>query len=110
MSPYWIVVARTAAAPAFLRLGIGVTARSEGDARDIVRDQFGEGITICDIKRILDMNDLEQHHVAPNMEPNWMIRGVWFPVAFGNFHPVARSDASPKSARDVRWIATLRSR
>jgi hypothetical protein len=82
MTPYWIVVNRTAAAPAFLNLGIGVTARSEGDARHIVHRQFGAAISICDIKPILNMKELEQNHVAPNMESNWMIRGIWFPRGF----------------------------
>jgi hypothetical protein len=26
------------------------------------------------------MQTLEQKHVAPNLEPNWLQRGVWFPA------------------------------
>jgi|EndMetStandDraft_4_1072995.scaffolds.fasta_scaffold324448_2 hypothetical protein len=82
MTPYWIMVNRTAETPMYLGLGIGVTARSEADARVIVHDQFGEAISISEIKPIRDMNEIEQNHVAPNIEPNWMIRGVWYPRGF----------------------------
>ncbi|MEQ1522916.1 MAG: hypothetical protein ABL936_16735 [Aestuariivirga sp.] len=82
MTPYWITVNGAAVTHTFLNLGVGVTARSEEDAREIVREHFGSAITIGEIKTIFDMSELEQNHVAPNIEPNWMPRGIWFPRGF----------------------------
>jgi hypothetical protein len=83
MRPYWITVNKTEKSSGLgLHLGIGITARSKDDAREIVHANFGDAITVSEIEMVMDMNELEQNHVAPNIEPNWMARGVWFPRGF----------------------------
>lgn len=77
MNRYWITVLRFTGGDA-LGLGVGVTARSETDAKAIFAALFGEHVGIADIKVIRDMRDLEQNHVFPNMG-NHFQRGIWFP-------------------------------
>ena len=55
MRPYWI---RT---DPQMGLGVGVTAHSEEDAED--------------------MRNIDQNHVAPNME-DWLRRGIWYPRGY----------------------------
>ncbi len=74
MKPYWITTEGGA-------LGIGVTARSEEDAREIVLSIFPAAV-VSRINVLADMRSINPKHAAPNIEPNWMIRGIWFPRGF----------------------------
>lgn len=47
---------------------------------------FGSRRRIAAMRVIRDMNELEEGHVRPNMAPNWMERGIWFPQG----HRIAR--------------------
>lgn len=77
MERFWIDVA-SSSSPFVSRLGIGVTAGSENDARTIVADRFGAKVTISHVRVIKDMRSVDQHHVVPNMG-NHFVRGIWFP-------------------------------
>ena len=79
MRPYWVEF-RNAPLSA-LRLGMGVTAYSEADARDLV-GQAVPGQTISDIRPVERVADLEQGHVVPNIG-NILVRGIWFPLGYG---------------------------
>ena len=75
MRPYWITTDRT------MSLGVGVTARSEEDAIDLLR-QVWPADRIVSIHAISDIRELDQGHVVPNMG-NWLRRGIWFPLGYG---------------------------
>lgn len=81
MKPYWISISPLHS-PSPLNLGIGVTALSEDDARTIVSALFGGEIVMLKVEPIQDMTTIDQKHVAPNMEPNWLLRGVWYPAGY----------------------------
>ena len=62
------------------RLGYGVTARSEADARALLAE-FGyprPGESIIEIISGVSIDQLDQHHVVPNAGPI-IVRGVWYP-------------------------------
>jgi hypothetical protein len=67
-----------------LRLGCGVTAYDEADARQIIERLLLESDGWPEVKSVtvdVDIRKLDQGHVIPNMEPpNW--RGIWFPRGF----------------------------
>jgi hypothetical protein len=63
-------------------MGIGVTAHSAEDVKAIVRSTFGDEVVLINVELIRDMRLIEQRHVVPNMEPNWLLRGVWYPAGF----------------------------
>ncbi len=75
MERYWITFEKRDSS--FLNLGLGVTAYSEADAREIVRAVSDRPIVKIEV--IFDMRDIEQKHVAPNMG-NHFRRGIWFPL------------------------------
>jgi len=77
MNRFWIDVAISSSAMPSA-LGIGVTARNEEEARDVVAEHFGTSVTISSVRQIADMRDIDQRHVAPNIG-NHFARGVWFP-------------------------------
>ena len=79
MKPYWVMFERLAT-PTFLKMGVGVTARSESDARAIVAAAFSEA-RITTIEAVEGVGSLDQDHVVPNMG-NMLRRGVWFPKGF----------------------------
>jgi hypothetical protein len=62
-------------------LGIGVTAASRAEAEALASGaaaQLRWSFTSSNIVEDVDVRDLDQNHVVPNMgPPNW--RGVWFP-------------------------------
>lgn len=62
-------------------VGCGVTAESEEAAIELIRSKiFGD--QPFEITRVIPniaIPDLEQNHVRPNMEPNFFIRGIWYP-------------------------------
>jgi hypothetical protein len=80
MNPYWVRMKDLAPFPPLV-LGVGVTAWSEADARAIVSDVIQDG-SIASVDLITDMRTIEQNHVAPNIEPDWMRRGVWYPRGY----------------------------
>jgi hypothetical protein len=64
LHPYWITIGG--------HLGVGVTARSEGDALQLVALAFPSQKAVS-IEIIKDMNDLDQNHVLPNLGgANWL--------------------------------------
>ena len=61
--------------------GFGVTAYSVEDATTIVDDvaqHLGLSVEVIKIVEDVDVRDLDQNHVVPNMGPP-NFRGVWFP-------------------------------
>lgn len=64
-----------------IRLGCGITTFSKEDALRILQEIFfvnkGMPKLIKEIENV-DIRDLEQDHVAPNMG-NPASRGIWFP-------------------------------
>jgi hypothetical protein len=68
-----------------IRLGCGVTARDYDDAITILRETIFAGKEFPQIESFIqdvDLSELDQNHVIPNMEPPvW--RGVWFPKGYG---------------------------
>ncbi len=73
--PYWI---ECEDAP-----GVGITARSEADALDLLNAAFGGERRAREVKPIHDASELDQGHVVPNMG-NWLRRGVWYPLGYEN--------------------------
>jgi len=65
--------------PSPLNLGIGVAATSERDARALFSAAFGDGAEIAGLAPIQSVDDLDQHHVVPNMG-NILVRGIRFPL------------------------------
>jgi hypothetical protein len=62
-------------------LGFGVTAYSTDDAKSLVTDAarlIGLSYEVVEIVEDVDVRELEQDHVVPNMGPP-NFRGVWFP-------------------------------
>jgi|HubBroStandDraft_6_1064221.scaffolds.fasta_scaffold519703_2 hypothetical protein len=80
MRPYWIKPERSPE-PTNLNLGVGITAHSEADARQLFEMAFGQSRQIASIEPIADMSELDQGHVVPNMG-NWLRRGIWFPLGY----------------------------
>ena len=66
-------------------LGIGVTAASRAEAEVLASaaaKQLRWQFTAAGVVENVDIRDLDQNHVVPNMTPpNW--RGVWFPRLSG---------------------------
>ena len=62
-------------------LGFGVTAFSVKDAKSLIDEaaqRLGWGYEVLGIVEDVDVRDLDQDHVAPNMGPP-NLRGVWYP-------------------------------
>jgi len=78
VKPYWIRIVPLPS-PSALNLGIGVTARSEDDARALIAAAFGDVAEITDLTPVRSVDDLDQRHVVPNMG-NILMRGIWFPL------------------------------
>lgn len=66
-------------APLSLRLGMGITGVDRGDAESLLAaSTLLAGQPLPVIREVVDVRDLDQSHVVPNMgDPS--IRGVWFP-------------------------------
>lgn len=77
MTPYWIRIVPLSS-PSPLNLGIGVTARSEDDARAPVAAAFGHA-DVASVTPIESVTELDQRHVVPNMG-SILMRGIWFPL------------------------------
>jgi hypothetical protein len=80
MRPYW-VRSGSESSQAFLKFGIGITARSEADALAMFATAFGSDSDIRSIEIVENIDALDQGHVVPNMG-NWLRRGIWFPLGF----------------------------
>lgn len=62
-------------------LGIGVTAYSRSEAESLARDaaaRLGHDFEPSSVTEDVDIRDLDQKHVVPNMGPP-NFRGGWFP-------------------------------
>jgi hypothetical protein len=62
-------------------LGVGVTARSRAEAEGLAREaclQSGRSFEAAEVIEDVDVRDLDQNHVVPNMGPP-NLGGVWFP-------------------------------
>ena len=62
-------------------LGVGVTAGSRLEAEALARDacsQSGWPFEPVEVLEDVDVRDLDQNHVVPNMGPP-NFKGVWFP-------------------------------
>jgi hypothetical protein len=69
VQPYWIKVERRTG-PSLGGAGVGVTARSETDARSLVELGFGKTLAALTIEPVVDICDLDRTHVGLNMG-NW---------------------------------------
>lgn len=87
MQPYWIKFERCPRRTA-LDLGVGVTARSEDDARALVRVAFPQ-CEIASLTLVEDAAALDQGHVTPNIG-NILARGIWFPLGYDNVADTVR--------------------
>jgi hypothetical protein len=67
--------------PAGTTMGIGATASNKAEAEEFVRRAFFSDTELpSHIVTIIEkLDDLDQHHVRPNMG-NHMAPGVWFPA------------------------------
>jgi hypothetical protein len=79
MHPYWAKFERFNE-PTFLNVGVGVTARSEDDARRLVEAAFPEA-RIASLALVDDVSALDQGRVVSNMG-NILARGIWFPGGY----------------------------
>lgn len=62
-------------------LGFGVTAYSVDDAKSLIEGaacRLGWDYEVLEIVEDVDVRDLDQGHVVPNMGPP-NFRGVWYP-------------------------------
>jgi hypothetical protein len=75
MRPYWITT------DASMGPGVGVTAHSEDDAELLFRLAWPTAHKVLKIQAIEDMRNIDQNHVAPNME-SWLRRGIWYPRGY----------------------------
>ena len=80
LRPYWITLRRRIE-PSPLNLGVGITADSEIDARNLFMERIGGEERILEIKLIENMGVLDENHVVPNMG-NPLLRGIWFPLGY----------------------------
>ena len=63
---------------------VGVTAWTEEDALNLIRDNILSKKQLPDLKNIQEINsldDLDQGHIIPNMD-EFVSRGIWFPIGF----------------------------
>jgi hypothetical protein len=61
--------------------GYGVTAYSRPEAEALARgaaDKLGRSFEATEVIEDVDVRELDQQHVAPNMGPP-NFRGIWFP-------------------------------
>jgi hypothetical protein len=63
-------------------LGVGITAYTLEDANALLRDatdRHSLDVEIFEVIEDVDIKDLDQGHVIPNMNPP-NLRGIWFPM------------------------------
>ena len=81
MKTYWITIGDTSDNQLF-RLGIGLTAIDENDARAILAaHELTAPLLDCgvEIRTIAFPQDVEANHILPNCGIPYL-RGVWFPA------------------------------
>ena len=69
--------------PPGLGIGCGVTAFTYEDAINIMKSKVFKEMPTGTIKKVIedvDIRNLDQGHVIPNMKPP-IERGIWFPLA-----------------------------
>jgi hypothetical protein len=75
---YWIKLA--APEPIGFKLGCGVTAFTEDDAKKLVFSQFSDAPpVIASMESDVDVSTLDPKHVIPNIG-DCTRRGIWFPA------------------------------
>jgi len=70
--------------PMSVDMGFGVTALSQDQALEIVRQRVFNGRPLPTIKNIapnVDVSILDPRHIRPNMA-NPAVLGIWFPLGF----------------------------
>lgn len=75
LRPYWIKTDKP------LCIGYGITARSEGDAENLLRLVLSSEYATISIKPVENAASLDQRHVIPNMG-NMLRRGIWYPIGY----------------------------
>jgi len=71
-------------APFGVIIGCGVTGYNYNDAVKILKEKVFKNGELPNIKNVIEnvnIQDLDQNHVIPNMEPPNR-RGVWFPLGY----------------------------
>jgi len=84
--------------PVTVGIGVGVTAFSPEEARLLADEGLAylpAGASLLELVVDVDVRDLDQRHVAPNMGP-CNLRGVWYP------HVRAISGPSRRSSEPLR--------
>ena len=97
---------------AFIALGCGITAHDIQDAKKIIQETVFPSKPlppITDITENIKIADLERNHVLPNIG-NPGIRGIWFPLSYGQFLPwwkLPKSGAESLAATDLNELRIL---
>jgi hypothetical protein len=77
----WLTVSGTNLRPGSDR-GVGVTAFTDQDALNILKETFPTDKYSYTVERIefdIDLGTLDRNHIIPNMHPSvW--RGIWYPM------------------------------
>jgi hypothetical protein len=85
---FWFEFERDRGLSSRLFFGCGVTAYNKDDALLLIAKQIYENSEMPKIVRVIedvDISELDQGHVVPNMEaPIW--RGIWFPKGLSSAH------------------------
>lgn len=70
--------------PAWMTLGVGVTASDARDALALLKLHFfaEAEMPVCRVRPVESVEDLEQDHVRPNVG-NFLRRGIWYPAFDG---------------------------
>ena len=83
---FWFEFDNTTEFPQCMGIGCGVTAIDYNDAIKLIEKSVLNNNSIPTIKKVIenvDIRDLDQLHVIPNMEsPN--LRGIWFPRGYNS--------------------------
>ena len=77
---YWLEF-NTAPHPA-MEMGVGVTAWNLDDARTLVTSATASEVAQVDLSRVVedvDLRELDQSHIAPNVVAAPSVRGIWYP-------------------------------
>jgi hypothetical protein len=83
---YWFKFELTMADPhpPGVLLGCGVTAFSQSDALDLMKERVFTKFPFPPVKSVqedVDVSTLDRGHVLPNMG-NVLKRGIWFPIGY----------------------------
>ena len=70
--------------PTGIKMGCGITALDKDEAKSILQNTVFKGYSEIPIKKIIediDIRDLDQNHIIPNMGIVSR-KGVWFPLGY----------------------------